>query len=70
MGHFTTASELLYLPRQFVSDDTANRVGTAHKWPAALESMGKKPFSIGSIPPTPKLERQYFDDSTGVGDSA
>jgi Mn-containing catalase len=35
---------------------------------AALESMGKKPFSIGSIPPTPELVRQYFDDSTGIGD--
>jgi Mn-containing catalase len=35
---------------------------------AALESMGKTPFSIGSIPPTPELVRQYFDDSTGVGD--
>ena len=34
---------------------------------AALESMGKKPFSIGSIPPTPELVRQYFDDSTGIG---
>lgn len=34
----------------------------------ALESMGKQPFSIGSIPPTPELVRQYFDDSTGVGD--
>jgi Mn-containing catalase len=35
---------------------------------AALESLGKKPFSIGSIPPTPELVRQYFDDSTGTGD--
>jgi len=35
---------------------------------AALESMGKNPFSIGSIPPTPGLVRQYFDDSTGTGD--
>jgi len=35
---------------------------------AALESMGKDRFSIGSIPPTPNLVRQYFDDSTGVGD--
>jgi Mn-containing catalase len=35
---------------------------------AALESMGKNPFSIGSIPPTPELVRQYFDDSTGMGD--
>jgi hypothetical protein len=35
---------------------------------AALESMGKDPFSIGSIPPTPVLVDQYFNDSTGVGD--
>jgi Mn-containing catalase len=35
---------------------------------AALESMGKPPFSIGSIPPTPVLVNQYFNDSTGVGD--
>ena len=35
---------------------------------AALESLGKNRFSIGSIPPTPELVRQYFDDSTGVGD--
>jgi Mn-containing catalase len=30
--------------------------------------MGKPRFSIGSIPPTPELVRQYFDDSTGTGD--
>jgi Mn-containing catalase len=35
---------------------------------AALESLGKPRFSIGSIPPTPELVRQYFDDSTGIGD--
>src|SRR5437870_7908560 len=35
---------------------------------AALESMGKQPFSIGSLPPSPDLVRQYFDDSTGIGD--
>ena len=35
---------------------------------AALESMGKKPFSIGSLPPSSDLVRQYFDDSTGTGD--
>lgn len=35
---------------------------------AALESLGKDRFSIGHIPPTPDLARQYFDDSTGVGD--
>ena len=34
----------------------------------ALESMGKKPFSIGKIPPSPDLVNQYFNDSTGVGD--
>src|SRR4029077_10258448 len=35
---------------------------------AALESMGKDPFSIGQIPPTPVLVDQYFNDSTGEGD--
>lgn len=35
---------------------------------AALESLGKDRFSIGSIPPTPQLVDQYFDDSTGMGD--
>jgi Mn-containing catalase len=35
---------------------------------AALESMGKQPFSIGSLPPRSDLVRQYFDDSTGIGD--
>jgi Mn-containing catalase len=35
---------------------------------AALESLGKPPFSIGRIPPTPKLVTQYFNDSTGMGD--
>ena len=35
---------------------------------AALESMGKAPFSIGKIPPTPLLVDQYFNDSTGEGD--
>jgi Mn-containing catalase len=34
----------------------------------ALDSLGKKPFSIGHIPPTPKLVDQYLNDSTGVGD--
>jgi Mn-containing catalase len=32
---------------------------------AALESMGKDPFTIGAIPPTEPLVHQYFDDSTG-----
>ncbi|HUS05377.1 MAG TPA: manganese catalase family protein [Bryobacteraceae bacterium] len=35
---------------------------------AALESLGKDRFSIGSIPPTAGLVDQYFDDSTGTGD--
>jgi manganese catalase len=34
----------------------------------ALESLGKNPFSIGKIAPTPGLVNQYFDDSTGTGD--
>src|SRR5215208_715879 len=35
---------------------------------AALESMGKPPFSIGKIARTPKLVDQFFNDSTGEGD--
>lgn len=35
---------------------------------AALESMGRDPFSIGNILPTPGLVDEYFNDSTGVGD--
>ena len=35
---------------------------------AALESLGKSPFSIGTIPPTPGLVDEYFNDSTGTGD--
>jgi Mn-containing catalase len=35
---------------------------------AALESMGKPAFSIGTIPPTRVLVDQYFNDSTGTGD--
>ena len=34
----------------------------------ALESLGKNPFSIGKIPPTPGLVDEYFNDSTGEGD--
>jgi Mn-containing catalase len=34
----------------------------------ALESLGKNPFSIGRIEPTPGLVDEYFNDSTGVGD--
>ena len=33
-----------------------------------LESMGKPPFSIGRIAPTPKLVDQFFNDSTGDGE--
>jgi Mn-containing catalase len=35
---------------------------------AALESLGKPPFSIGRIAPTAGLVDQFFNDSTGVGD--
>ena len=35
---------------------------------AALESLGKNPFSIGQIAPTPGLVDEYFNDSTGEGD--
>jgi Mn-containing catalase len=31
----------------------------------ALESLGKDPFEIGKIPPTPDVVNQYFNDSTG-----
>src|SRR5712672_475574 len=34
----------------------------------ALDSMGKPPFSIGKIAPTPQLVDQFFNDSTGEGD--
>jgi Mn-containing catalase len=34
----------------------------------ALESMGKPALSVGTIPPTPGLVDQYFNDSTGTGD--
>jgi Mn-containing catalase len=34
---------------------------------AALESMEKPPFSIGTIAPTPGLVDQYFNGSTGQG---
>jgi Mn-containing catalase len=33
----------------------------------ALETMGKPPFSIGNIAPTPQLVDQFFNDSTGEG---
>jgi len=35
----------------------------------ALQSMGKDPLSVGKIPPTPGLVDQYFNDSTGEGES-
>src|SRR4051794_21064102 len=35
---------------------------------AALESMEKPPFSIGTIAPTPRLVDQYFNASTGQGE--
>lgn len=35
---------------------------------AALESMGKPAFAIGTIAPTPGLVDQYFDASTGEGE--
>src|ERR1700751_5639095 len=34
----------------------------------ALESLGKAPFSIGKLQPTPGVVDQYFNDSTGEGD--
>ncbi|MGC2784951.1 MAG: DUF892 family protein [Roseiarcus sp.] len=34
----------------------------------ALESMGRPPFSIGAIAPTPELVDQFFNDSTGDGE--
>ena len=34
---------------------------------AALESLGKDPFSIGKLPPTPGLVDEYYNDSTGDG---
>src|ERR1700757_367683 len=34
----------------------------------ALDSLGKAPLSIGTIPPTPHIVDQYYNDSTGWGD--
>ena len=34
----------------------------------ALENLGKAPFSIGLISPTPVIVDQYYNDSTGEGD--
>ena len=36
---------------------------------AALASMGKDPFTIGQIPPTPGIVDQFFNDSTNDGDA-
>ncbi len=36
---------------------------------AALESLGKPAFSIGKIPPTEGIVDQFFNTSTGSGDS-
>jgi Mn-containing catalase len=36
---------------------------------AALESMGKGPFEIGELPPDEDYLHQYFNDSTGEGES-
>jgi len=33
-----------------------------------LDSLGKDPLSIGSIPPTPGVVDEYFNDSTGTGE--
>lgn len=35
---------------------------------AALDSLGKDPLAVGSLPPTPGLVDTYFNDSTGAGD--
>ena len=35
---------------------------------AALESLEKKPFSIGRLRPTPGIVDEYFNGSTGEGD--
>lgn len=35
---------------------------------AALDSMEKKPFSIGMLKPTPGIVDEYFNGSTGDGD--
>ena len=35
---------------------------------AALETLQKRPFSIGRLAPTPKLVDEYFNGSTGSGD--
>ena len=35
---------------------------------AALDSLGKDPFSIGQLAPTPGLVNEYYNDSTGEGE--
>ncbi len=35
---------------------------------AALESLGKGPFEIGEIEPSPEWVNKYFNDSTGEGE--
>ncbi len=35
---------------------------------AALDSLGKDPFSIGALPPTPGVVDEYYNDSTGEGE--
>ena len=35
----------------------------------ALETVSKNPLSIGSIPPTPGIVDQWYNDSTGEGDN-
>ncbi len=34
---------------------------------AALDSLGKSPFMIGLLPPTPGIVDEYYNDSTGNG---
>ncbi len=36
---------------------------------AALASMGKDPFTVGQIPPTPGIVDQFFNDSTNDRDA-
>jgi Mn-containing catalase len=36
---------------------------------AALDSLGKDPFSIGKLQPTPGLVNEYYNDSTGEGEN-
>ena len=35
---------------------------------AALDSLGRKKFSIGKLPPTPGVVDDYYNDSTGEGE--